>query len=295
MSRSILVTGATGKQGGALIQSLLGHNADFRILALTRNAASPSAQRLASKSTKVSLVQGNLDDTEAVFAEAKKISPSIWGVFAVITVNMGGEGAIVEEYQGKKLVDSAIKHGVKHFVYTSSGRGGDQPTDVPHFATKHNVEQHLISLARTNPITWTILRPVAFMDNFDGGFLGKIFSTGWRQNVKSRRLQLIATSDIGLVGAKVFLSPEEYKERVINLAGDELTFEEMARVYKETTGVTVPTTFGFMITLLFWLSKEMRLMFAFFERQGFGVDLDETRKVLPEVQDFKTWLAKNKK
>ena len=84
MSRTILVTGATGKQGGALIQSLLDQDADFRILALTRNSSSPSAQRLAAKSSKISLIQGNLDDTEAVFAEAKKISPTIWGVFAVI-------------------------------------------------------------------------------------------------------------------------------------------------------------------------------------------------------------------
>ena len=208
---------------------------------------------------------------------------------------MGGEGAVVEEHQGKKLVDSAVKHGVQHFVYTSSGRGGDQPTDVSHFVTKHNVEQHLISTSKSHLMTWTILRPVAFMDNFDDGFFGKVFATGWRQNVKSRRLQVVATSDIGLIGAKVFLSPQAYTERVINIAGDELTFEEMAKVYQEATGVTVPTTFGFVVTLLFWMSKEMRLMFGFFEREGFGVELDETRKVLPEVQDLKTWLKKNKK
>jgi uncharacterized protein YbjT (DUF2867 family) len=84
MSRAILVSGATGKQGGALIQSLIDQDADFRILALTRDASSASAQRLASKSSKVYLVQGNLDDTEAVFTEAQKISPSIWGVFSVL-------------------------------------------------------------------------------------------------------------------------------------------------------------------------------------------------------------------
>lgn len=85
MSRKILVSGATGKQGGALITALIQRKADFEILALTRDAASPSAQRLAAESSKITLIQGNLDDTEAIFAEAaRKTSGSpIWGVFSV--------------------------------------------------------------------------------------------------------------------------------------------------------------------------------------------------------------------
>lgn len=83
MSRTLLVTGATGKQGGSLVRALLAQNADFRILAVTRDATSASAKRLAAKSPKISLVQGNLDDTESIFQAAKKEEPSIWGVFSV--------------------------------------------------------------------------------------------------------------------------------------------------------------------------------------------------------------------
>lgn len=84
MSRTLLITGATGKQGGSVISSLLARNADFNILAITRNSASPAAQRLAAKSNRISLVQGDLNDTESIFQAAKKAaSTPIWGVFSV--------------------------------------------------------------------------------------------------------------------------------------------------------------------------------------------------------------------
>lgn len=211
------------------------------------------------------------------------------------TVNMGGEGSIVEERQGKNLVNSALKHGVQHFVYASCARHGDQATDVPHFASKHHVEHHLIDSTRGGPMSWTILRPVAFMENLDGGFLGTVFATGWRNTIKSRRLQLIATTDIGVVGAKAFLDREKFSNQVVDLAGDELSFADMARIYKEVTGSQVPTTFGFVVTVIFWLSSELRLMFNFFDREGFGVDMAKSKEVLPEIQDFRTWLSSQSK
>lgn len=84
MSRAILVTGATGKQGGALIKALLADKAGFHILAVTRDSNSASAKRLAAKSSDITLVQGDLNDTEAIFKTAEQAtSHPIWGVFSV--------------------------------------------------------------------------------------------------------------------------------------------------------------------------------------------------------------------
>lgn len=84
MSRAVLITGATGKQGGAVIKALLKANADFEILALTRDAQSASAQRLLKQSPKIKLVTGNLDATENIFSKAKEATKApIWGVFSV--------------------------------------------------------------------------------------------------------------------------------------------------------------------------------------------------------------------
>lgn len=84
MSRALLITGATGKQGGSVIKALLARNTNFKILAVTRDVNSPSAKRLAAASPNITLVQGNLDNTEAIFQDAKKaVQESVWGVFSV--------------------------------------------------------------------------------------------------------------------------------------------------------------------------------------------------------------------
>ena len=84
MAKALLITGATGKQGGSVITALLKAEADFEIFALTRNTQSPSAQKLQQKSPNIKLVSGDLDDADAIFRKAKEITRlPIWGVYSV--------------------------------------------------------------------------------------------------------------------------------------------------------------------------------------------------------------------
>ncbi|KAJ5348523.1 NmrA-like family protein [Penicillium brevicompactum] len=81
---TVLITGATGKQGGSVIKKLLERNAPFNILAVTRDVNSNSAKKLAQKSDKITLIQGNLDNPAAIFDNVKRqSSASVWGVFSV--------------------------------------------------------------------------------------------------------------------------------------------------------------------------------------------------------------------
>ncbi|KAI5919191.1 hypothetical protein F4810DRAFT_688748 [Camillea tinctor] len=295
MSRALLITGATGKQGSAVITALLDAKADFQILAVTRDTSSASATRLAAKSSNIVLVEGNLDDPDAIFTNAKKATSfPIWGVFSVQLPAMNKTGPMIEERQGKALVDVALKHSVKHFVYASVDRHGerslDNPTNIPHFVSKHHIEHHLIKKARGTEMGWTILRPVAFMENLDGGFIGKVFATSWKVVVKSRPLQLIATADIGAFAVKSFMAPHEFNGKSISLAGDALTYEQMATLVRQKTGSEPPLTWGIVARLVMWLSKEMGTMFNFFEKEGYGADIEELRKMHPGLQDFRTWL-----
>ncbi|KAJ1335976.1 NmrA family NAD(P)-binding protein [Microdochium nivale] len=309
MSRAILITGATGKQGGATLRALAASDPDAKLLAVTRNATSASAQALASRyPQQVSLVQGNLDDAEALFASAKKAtSEPIWGVFSVQLPTFNKTGAETEERQGKALVDAAIRHGVRHFVYSSVDRHGPErsprnPTDVPHFITKHNIEQHLMSKTASaaslssspEAMTWTILRPVAFYDNL-GGFQGKVFTTAWRNVLgRSKPLQLIGANDVGAVAARALLAENqsEFAGRAVSLAGDELTYDEFEAIYAAQTGSGgAPTTFGFMAGLVMWMVSELGSMYAWFAREGFAASVAESRRVLPGIKDFATWLA----
>jgi uncharacterized protein YbjT (DUF2867 family) len=84
MSRTVLITGATGKQGGSVVTALLKSKTDIEILAVTRDASSGGAQKLQGKSSNIKFVEGNLDEPEKIFANAHKAtSQAIWGVFSV--------------------------------------------------------------------------------------------------------------------------------------------------------------------------------------------------------------------
>lgn len=81
---AVLITGATGKQGGSLIRNLVARRSPLEILAVTRNAHSPSAQKLMKLSSNIKLVEGNLDDPAALFKNARQVTQSaIWGVYSV--------------------------------------------------------------------------------------------------------------------------------------------------------------------------------------------------------------------
>jgi uncharacterized protein YbjT (DUF2867 family) len=95
MPRAILVTGATGKQGGALVNALL--SADFEILTVTRNGKSDAAQKLAKRSSKIRLVQGDMNDPTGLFEAAKKLaSGPIWGVFSVQVKSSKYNGQVLD-------------------------------------------------------------------------------------------------------------------------------------------------------------------------------------------------------
>jgi nucleoside-diphosphate-sugar epimerase len=208
-----------------------------------------------------------------------------------------GQNVALEERQGKGMVDEAIKAGVKFFVYTSVDRGGsksyDNPTNVPHFASKHNVEHHLVEKAEGTEMRWLILRPVAFFDNLTPSYFGKIFATALQVGLKGKPLQYIATSDIGHFAAQGFLKPEEYSGKSISLAGDSLTHDQMAAIFKEKTGKNFPSTFKFLANALLSMSKDMGAMFKWFHDEGYGADIDELKKVHPGLKDFSAWLEKD--
>lgn len=118
MAKNIIVTGATGKQGGALISALLAapSAAQHVIYAVTRNPASAAARRLASISG-VSVVRGDLDSPAAIFAA---VGEPVWGVFSVQVPFGGGATAVTEERQGE-AADCGSRRKVKKFLQIAFG------------------------------------------------------------------------------------------------------------------------------------------------------------------------------
>lgn len=93
----ILVSGATGNQGGAVVRRLLERG--FRVRALSRDTQKPEAQALAEGGAEV--VRGDLNDPASV----EQAVEGVYGVFSVQNFYEGGyEG---EVRQGKTLADAA--------------------------------------------------------------------------------------------------------------------------------------------------------------------------------------------
>ncbi|KAH8719429.1 hypothetical protein GQ44DRAFT_712363 [Phaeosphaeriaceae sp. PMI808] len=294
MLKPLLITGATGKQGGAVIKALEG--SDFEILALTRNTSSPSAQKLTQKSLNVKLLQGDLDNPTAIFQNAQEVTSNpIWGVFSV-QVNAVGTGGRTEEQQGKALIDAALAANVKFFVYTSVDRGGPRsssnPTPVPHFAAKHNIEKHLEQKAANSSMQFTVLRPTSFMDGLVNDFQGQMMVSMWKTAMRDKPMQLIATRDIGWFAAQAFRCPDEFAGRYLSLAGTELTFDQANEIFKQRFGKDMPSTYGILASILLRMIKEAGETFKWLNEDGYGADIEDLRSMHPDLMDFGTWLEK---
>ncbi|KAI1423560.1 hypothetical protein F5Y12DRAFT_716185 [Xylaria sp. FL1777] len=301
MAKVILVTGATGKQGGAVIDALLGQKTeDFTILAVTRDVSSSTAKRLRLISHSIKLVQGDLDDVPSLFKEAQNMAGQpIWGVYSV-QVSMGkGVTSEGEIRQGKALIDESIKAGVKHFVYSSVERGGDDAswdnqTPIPHFQTKYEIEHHIRDATATGKagenMGWTILRPVAFMDNLTPGFPTKVFIAALHNWLENKPMQWIATKDIGIFAALAFTDPKKWNRKAVGLAGDELNFDEMSRSFESVTGQPAPVAYSVFGSALTFMVSELRAMISWFASDGYHADIEARRADHPGLLPFREWL-----
>src|SRR5215469_535289 len=136
MSKSLLIIGATGHMGGSLINAVVSNaNNPFTILAVSRNPESPSAEKLKKLSPSIKFVKGDLANSNAIFDNAKKVIPQIWGAFYVQNPLTKGSSPDLEQKEGKEFIDACIRNGVQHFVYGSADRHGDdadtKTTNVP--------------------------------------------------------------------------------------------------------------------------------------------------------------------
>jgi uncharacterized protein YbjT (DUF2867 family) len=254
----ILVTGATGKQGGATLRHLLKHGG-FRLRALTRKPQSEAAKALAAQGVEV--VEGDLDDP----ASLERALAGVWGVYAV--QNTWEAGVEKEEEQGKRLAKIARDRGVQHFVYTSVG-SAHKKTGIPHFDNKSRIEDTVRQLRFPSHV---ILRPVFFMENLPSpGFLnGDKLITALDPATK---LQMIAVDDIGRFGALAFIDAEKMKGQEIDLAGDAVTMLEAAKAMSALTGRPVSYQ-RIPLEAVRQNSDDVAKMLAWFEAVGYSADI----------------------
>ena len=278
-NKIIAVTGATGQQGNAVAKKLLADG--WKVRALTRDINKPAAQEL--KALGAELVAGDMDNRAELDAAFK----GAYGIFSVQNYwlpNVQYEGEIK---QGKNVADAAKAAGVQHLVYSSVGsahRGMGQK----HFDSKWIIEQYIHTL----DVPYTILRPVAFMDNNSWRRAYILSGTYTGLGLRPEKgLQTIAVEDIAVFVALAFADKKSYLGRTLELAGDELTENQTAEVFSKVIGrpVTLTEPSGQS-----WApEEEAKAAFNFFNGEGYDADIAALRKIHPGLLNFEEYLRKN--
>jgi uncharacterized protein YbjT (DUF2867 family) len=276
--RLILVTGATGRQGGASLRHL--RERGFPVRALTRDPEQPNARLLVGHGAEVA--RGDLEDE----ASLHRALDGVYGVHSVQNWrNSSVEGEI---RQGTHLADAAKRIPTSHFVY-SSVAAADQRTGIPHFESKFRIEEHI----RSSGMHYTIVRPAFFMEDW-------LYWQGMRQRIEGgtlplpltpeTRLQMVAVDDIGGLVAMAFERPAKWQDRAFELAGDELSMGELAKVFSRVTGHEVRYVQVPWHEFEAQAGKETEQMFRWFQDVGFHVDIPAVRQEYPKLTTFDHWL-----
>lgn len=276
----VLVTGATGNQGGATARHLLA--ARWRVRALVRDDTTPAAAGLAAAGAE--LVRGDLDDHASIAAATR----GAYGVYSVQSANSN------EIAQGKAVAAAAKAEGVRHLVYSSVGGVESQNRFYLEHGwgtiDKWQIETHIRDLG----VPATILRPGGFMEDFTSP--ARFFQSGslnvpWHDDLI---MNLIAIDDVGAFAALAFAEPHAYLGKAMEIAGDRLSAPQIADALSIAADRPIGHT-RVPLDILWERSPEAAKVFTWANDTYFETDPAALRKVHPDLMDFGTWLNRSGK
>jgi uncharacterized protein YbjT (DUF2867 family) len=271
---AVVVTGSTGKQGGAVARGLLerGH----KVRAVTRDPNSSQAKSLATAGA--TLVAASLEDTAA-------LTQALEGATSLFARTTPSGGTDAETRQGVAAADAAKAAGV-HLVFTSVG-SANRHTGIPHFDSKYEVEKHIAKVG----VRATILAPVAFMENlyFTKEQLAKgIYAAALPP---ARALAQVAVADIGAVAVRVLEDAGRFTGKRFDLASDELTGNDAMSIFSRVTGRKF-TYYQIPLDVIRQrMGEDAAKMYDWLDRVGYTVDRAALRREFPDVafHDFESW------
>jgi uncharacterized protein YbjT (DUF2867 family) len=277
-TKVVLVAGAAGQQGGAVVARMLEKGWSLR--ALTRRPDSPASQALAKQG--IDLVKGDLENPASLDA-------AVQGFYGVFSVQDGAVGAVREVQQGKNMADAAKKAGIEHFVYTSVG-GADRNTGISIWERKWEVENHIRKIG----LPYTILRPTSFFEDYFFQMFEMEILRGrlWSPVRADQPYQMIATWDIGGFVQLAFERPAEFIGTELEIAGSALTNREAAEVFSKVrkSKVTFHQIPPAMTRVV--MGKDVNKMFVWLNASGYKADVPGLRRKYPELQlkNLEDWL-----
>ncbi|MFJ9456252.1 NmrA/HSCARG family protein [Kitasatospora sp. NPDC101447] len=275
---TIAVFGATGQQGGAVVDALLDHNA--RVRALVRNPQSDRARALAARGVELAAVRA--DDPASLTTALATV-----GGFSFMTPEANSLEEVEAEIRiGTALVDAAVEAGVPHVVFNSVF-GADRESGVPHHDSKQSIEEHL----RQSGLRASVVRATAFMENF-ASVMAPSLEHGeivLRMPLpEDVALKMISVRDIGRVAAALLLDTAVATGGVVELVGDELTGPQIAEAFGAHAGLPARYEALPLSVLPNDLDKAMFREFA--KAREDPSDLTVVRSIEPATLDLVEWI-----
>lgn len=304
----ITVVGATGAQGGGLVQAILADpNSEFSVRAITRDINSDKAKALEAQGAEV--VAADLHDPQSLLAAFK----GAYGVFGV-TFFWNHFSPETEKQEAKNIAEAAKEAGVQHVVWSTleDTRNWVPLSDnrMPTLMNEYKVP-HFDAKGESNHFFSDLELPVTFMltsfywDNLlNPGMAPQKGPDGkWAFNLPmgDKKLPGIGAEDIGKSAYGIFQAGQAYIGKTVGIAGEHLTGAEMAQALSEALGQEIAynaVPFEIYRNLGFPGADDLGNMFQF--KHDFESDfcaarnLDESRKLNPSIQTFSQWLNKHK-
>lgn len=275
----ILVFGATGQQGGALVQALRAR--DWPVRAFVRDRHSLAATALAASG--VDLAEGNLADPASI----RRAMTGVYGVFSVQPNSGQGKEPELKDADevryGVTIADLAVELRVGHLVYSSTLLLSHGPTGVPNLDCKLEVEAHL----KTLPLRTTIVRPGTFMELLAHPAMGLGEGELHFFVAAHDRALLIAVRDIGRIVDQVFQEPDRFADQTIDIAGDAPTGQAIAEALSHATGRPI----SYRQIPAGDDAVQKRRIAAFDPANAAAVDFETLDRTLGPSLTFEAWLA----
>ena len=279
--KTIFVTGATGKQGGAVVTSLI--NNGFKVKALTRKADSTKAQNL--QKLNVEVLKGDLNDLNSFSHHLIDID----GIFSVQTFENGIDKEIK---QGIDLANLAKEYGVNHFLY-SSVAGADLNTGIPHFDSKYKIENHVKQIG----LPYTIIRANSLFENFLIPQVRSRIVKGKLASPINRNItqQFISAIDVGEISADIFMNKDRYLGKTITIGSEEMDMQQVAATFSEVVGKEISYQKFPMLIARLVMGKDLYKMFKWINENDaiFMKDLELFKKEHPNLTSLKQWIKLN--
>ncbi len=303
----ITVFGATGAQGGSLAKAILNDpNSEFAVRAVTRDINSDKAKELVAMGAEV--VAGDVDDAASV----NKAMEGAYGAFCV-TFFWAHFSPEKENEEVKIMAEAAKANGLKHVVWSTLEdvrkfvplNDDSMPTlnekyKVPHFDGKGESDKYFIDAG----LPTTFMMASFYWENLiyfgmgpkkgEDGSLSITFPMG------DKKMAGISAGDIGKCAYGIFKNPDKYIGKRVGIAGEQLTCDTMAKELSASLGAPVAYNsvtpaqyrgFGFPG------AEDLGNMFQFyadFEKEFETLrDVQQSKELNPELQDFRTWLSNN--